>query len=149
VAPTDSDDSEVVAAFRAGSGRIGGDVQGQALLLLHDRGAKSGVERVTPLLYWKVNDSSVAVLATNYGAPRHPAWYHNLRANPATTVEIGAAPRPVLAREATPGERSELLDRMKTTPGVSAAIGRTARQLPVIVLDGVATDDPDDRRAHS
>ena len=62
---------QVIEAFRAGHGVVGGDFRGQDLLLLHHRCAKSGAKRVTPLLYWPVGITSVAVLASNYGAPRH------------------------------------------------------------------------------
>jgi deazaflavin-dependent oxidoreductase (nitroreductase family) len=88
----EADNTQVIAAFRAGSGVLGGECQEPPLLLLRHRGAKSGAERLTPLLYWPVTDTSVAVLASNYGAPRHPAWYHNLLANPAATAEVGTPP---------------------------------------------------------
>jgi deazaflavin-dependent oxidoreductase (nitroreductase family) len=132
-------DDQVIEAFRARHGVGGGDFRGQDLLLLHHRGAKSGAERVTPLLYWPVGATSVAVLASNYGAPRHPAWYHNLLARPNSAIEIGAATTAVHARVATAGERRELLERLTTSnPGVAAAVGRTARELPVVILEFAA-----------
>ena len=93
------------------------------------------------------------MLASNYGALLHPAWHHNLLANPNTTIEIGDAIWDVHAREATSSERRTLLELMvTTTPGVGAAVRKTARQLPVIVLDLVTkpTQDRDElsRRPH-
>jgi deazaflavin-dependent oxidoreductase (nitroreductase family) len=90
------------------------------------------------------------VLASNYGAPRHPAWYHNLLANPTATVEIGAATWSVHAREPGSAERRELLDRsIRNTAGVSAALRRTARQLPVLILDLVKKVAAEPRGAHA
>ena len=107
-----------------------------SLLLLHHVGAKSGVERVTPLAYWPVAGNTVAVLASNMGAPRHPAWYHNLVANPTTTAEIGAETWTVRARVVDPDERRELLDRiMAESPLVAAAVSRTSSEIPVVILE--------------
>ena len=105
------------------------------LLLLHHVGARSGVERVTPLVYWPVTDQSVAVLASNYGAPRHPGWFYNLLANPTATVELGPQTWKVHARVARADERANLIHDMAASPAVAAAIGRTSREIPVVVLD--------------
>jgi deazaflavin-dependent oxidoreductase (nitroreductase family) len=142
VATPNAYNDQVIEAFRARRGVVGGDFAGQHLLLLHHRSAKSGVDHVTPLLYWKVDATTVAVLASNYGAPRHPAWYHNLQANPMTTVEIGDAVWRVRARDAGPAERSGLLDLMRTTTaGVATAVNRTTRPIPVIVLERLTSAD--------
>src|SRR5947208_1664650 len=82
---------EVIAEFRERGGNVGGAFGNVALLLLHHIGAKSGRERVTPLAYWPITEGQVAVLASNFGAPVHPAWYLNLLAHPDVTVEIGRA----------------------------------------------------------
>lgn len=80
----------------------------------------------------------------NYGAPRHPAWFHNLLANPAATAEIEGATWRVHARVTAPEERAELLNRTMTeSPGVTAALGRTSREIPVVVLDLITRVDPD------
>jgi deazaflavin-dependent oxidoreductase (nitroreductase family) len=147
VTGTDAYDRQIIDEFRAGHGVLGGAFQGQQLLLLHHFGAKSGAERITPLIYWTLSNTSVAVLASNYGAPSHPAWYHNLLAQPDATVEIGSATVGVHARVATVGERRRLLDHMTATnPGVAAAVARTARQIPVVILDIVEPHDPSSRR---
>jgi deazaflavin-dependent oxidoreductase (nitroreductase family) len=82
----DSYNQRVIEMFRANGGVV---EPGLDLLLLHHVGARSARERVTPLAYWRVDDTSVAVLASNRGAPKHPGWYHNLIANPDAKTEIG------------------------------------------------------------
>jgi len=132
----DEQNSDVIVAFRRDGGKVGGPYAGLDLLLLHHIGAKSGAERVTPLLYWPATAASVAVLASNFGADRHPAWYTNLLANPLATVEIGREAWTVRARIATTDERVDLLDHMTTTtPGVAHALHRTQRSIPVVILE--------------
>ncbi|HET6917897.1 MAG TPA: nitroreductase/quinone reductase family protein [Jiangellaceae bacterium] len=132
----DDHNSYVIASFRRDGGKVGGPYAGLDLLLLHHTGAKSGTERVSPLLYWRATAVSVAVLASSFGADRHPAWYINLLAHPLTTVEIGRETWQVRARVATTDERAQLLDRMKkTTPGVAHALHRTSRTIPVVILE--------------
>ena len=90
----------IIDEFRADRGRVGGRFAGAPMLLLHHRGAKTGVERVSPLVYRPVG-RGYAVFASKAGAPTNPDWFHNLRANPATTVEVGTETVPVTARVAT------------------------------------------------
>jgi deazaflavin-dependent oxidoreductase (nitroreductase family) len=128
----------VIEAFRANDGVV---EPGLEVLLLHHVGARSGRERVTPLAYWRVDNTSVAVLASNRGAPKHPDWYHNLVANPDVRTEIGTETFLARARVATPNERSTLLPRIaEQTPSVSAALNRTAREIPLVIPD-LQTDD--------
>ena len=135
-------DRDVIAAFRAGQREI----NGQPLLLLHHVGAKSGAQRLTPLVFWPITNTSVAVLASNYGAARHPAWYHDLLANPTTTAEIGTTTWTVRTRVASDVERCTLVERMSTTnPGVAAAVHRTSRRIPVVILDLAAKTEPESR----
>ena len=82
---------ETIKEFRANGGLVGGPFEGQTLLLLHHVGAKSGRERVSPLVYRTEGDAWV-VFGSKAGAPTNPDWYHNLLANPATTVEVGTEP---------------------------------------------------------
>ena len=134
----DSYNQRVIEAFRANGGVV---EPGLDLLLLHHVGARSGRERTTPLAYWRVDDTSVAVLASNRGAPKHPDWYHNLVANPDAKTEIGTETFLARARVATPSERNKLLPRIaEQTPSVSAALNRTAREIPLVILD-LRTDD--------
>ena len=138
----DSYNRQVIAEFRARNGAVDGLPPGLSLLLLHHLGARSGTEHVTPLAYWKISDTSVAVVASNFGSPVHPAWYHNLIAHPTTTVEIAAAIRGVRARVAAPAERHQLLERITAdSPTVAAALSRTTRQIPVVILDLLEAGD--------
>ena len=129
---------QIIEEFRANEGRVGGHFEGRTLLLLHHRGARTGTERVNPLAYQRLSDSSVAVFASMGGAPRNPDWYHNLRANPDATVEIGTESFPVTARVAEGEERDEIWERQKRDwPGFAEYEEKTKgiREIPVIVLD--------------
>jgi deazaflavin-dependent oxidoreductase (nitroreductase family) len=126
----------IIGEFRANDGRVGGGFAGAPMLLLHHTGAKSGQERVSPLVYLDLGDS-VAVFGSKGGAPTHPAWYLNLVANPETTIEIGSENRKVRARVATGDERERIwTDQKRAMPGF-AEYETTAgdREIPVIVLD--------------
>jgi deazaflavin-dependent oxidoreductase (nitroreductase family) len=105
------------------------------MLLLDHVGAKSGTKRTTPLVY--VDDApDVVLVASKGGHPRNPAWYHNLLANPDTTVQIGAARRAVHARVATPEERERLWPKaVATYSGYSGYQERTAREIPLVILE--------------
>ncbi|MDX6657569.1 MAG: hypothetical protein QOH62_2362 [Solirubrobacteraceae bacterium] len=94
--------------YRATNGLVGHRIPGLPPMLLLDHvGAKSGTKRTTALLYIQDGDD-VVIVASKGGHPKHPAWFHNLRANPDTTVQIGTEHRPVSARVATPAERARL-----------------------------------------
>ena len=82
--------SKIIAEFRANGGKVGGKFEGATLLLLHTVGARSGQPRVNPMMYQDIGDG-VAVFASKAGAPTNPDWYHNLRANPRVSAEIGTA----------------------------------------------------------
>jgi len=84
---------------------------GQPVVLLHVRGAKSGIERTVPLLATKTGDA-VLVVASKAGAPKHPAWYHNVRANPDVEVTIDGRRRPMRAEIAADGEERDRLWRI-------------------------------------
>ena len=104
-------------------------------LLLTTRGAKSGQESVMPLLYGKV-DGGYAIIASKGGHPKHPAWFHNLRAHPDTTVQIGREKREVHARVATPVERERLWPKaVATYSGYEGYQERTDREIPVVILE--------------
>jgi deazaflavin-dependent oxidoreductase (nitroreductase family) len=79
---------DVIKEFRANRGAVGGPLGGVPLLLVTHRGAKTGTVRTTPLGYYDDGDQLI-VFASNLGAARHPAWFHNLVANPRVTVELG------------------------------------------------------------
>ena len=107
---------------------------GSPVLLLHHVGAKSGRERTTPLLYFTDGDD-VVIVASNGGAPRHPAWLHNLRAHPEVRLSTDGRPEPYVAREAA-GEERERLWRAACGmyPGFAVYQERAAsRRIPVVV----------------
>jgi len=122
------------AAYRLTGGRIGGTFDRAPVLLLHHVGRKSGQERVAPLLYLPDGDDLV-IVASYGGAPKSPAWFHNLRAHPDTVVEIGREKRAVSAREATAAERERLWPELVDLyPAYGDYQARTDRQIPLVVL---------------
>jgi deazaflavin-dependent oxidoreductase (nitroreductase family) len=134
---TDRDDwnRKIIDEFHANAGKVGGPFEGTPILLLHHQGAKSGTERVNPLAYRRDGDSYV-VFASKGGAPTNPDWYHNLRANPATQIEVGTDVVDVKARVANGEERERLFDAQKRDhPGFAEYERNTTRKIPVVVLE--------------
>jgi F420H(2)-dependent quinone reductase len=122
--------------YRLTNGVVGHRFPGAPPMLLLDHvGAKSGTKRTTPLVY--VDDApDVVLVASKGGHPRNPAWYHNLRANPDTTVQIGAARRAVHARVATSVQRERLWPKaVATYAGYSGYQERTDREIPLVILE--------------
>jgi deazaflavin-dependent oxidoreductase (nitroreductase family) len=134
---TDPNDwnTKIIEEFRANEGRVGGPFEGAPLLLLHTTGAKSGAERVHPVMY-QADGDRLAVFASKAGAPTNPDWYHNLRANPTATVEVGTETFTVAAREAEGEERDRIWTRQKElVPGFADYEQKTTRQIPVVLLE--------------
>jgi deazaflavin-dependent oxidoreductase (nitroreductase family) len=102
----------IIDDFRANGGKVGGMFEGAPLLLLHTTGAKSGLERVHPVMYQQVGDV-LAVFASKSGAPTNPDWYYNLRAHPEAEIELGTETVAVRARVAEAGERRQIWERQK------------------------------------
>jgi deazaflavin-dependent oxidoreductase (nitroreductase family) len=136
VADAEDFNTKVINEFRENGGKVGGPFEGAPVLLLHHKGAKSGTERVNPLMYQQVGDS-VAIFASKGGAPSNPDWYYNLAANPDTTIEVGTGTVKVSAREASPDERQAIWDKQKETYPQFAGYEQTSggRQIPVVLLD--------------
>jgi deazaflavin-dependent oxidoreductase (nitroreductase family) len=135
VADTKNWNDGIIDEFRANRGKVGGNFERQPLLLLHHRGARTGVERVNPLAYQKVGDS-YAVFASKGGSPTNPDWYHNLVANPRARVEVGTETFDVSARVARGEERERIWNEQKRlNPGFADYEERTEREIPVVVLD--------------
>jgi deazaflavin-dependent oxidoreductase (nitroreductase family) len=106
------------------------------LLLLTTRGARTGEERTTPLVYTTDGDRYV-IIASKGGAPTHPAWYHNLLANPRVTLEVGdekfEAEASVVSDSA---ERDRLYDAQAALmPNFAEYQRNTTRRIPVVVLE--------------
>lgn len=126
--------AQIIDEFRANEGRVGGAFAGSTLLLLHHTGAKSGTQRVTPLVYLRDGERYV-IFASKAGAPTNPAWYHNLKAHPDTEIEVGTETLAVHATEATGDERERLFDaQTKISPQFGEYQRKTDRLIPVIVL---------------
>jgi F420H(2)-dependent quinone reductase len=125
-----------VLAYRVTRGLIGHWALGLPRMLLLDHvGAKSGRQRTNPLAYVRDGENLV-IVASKGGSPRHPAWFHNLRANPDTTVQLGSRRLPVRARVATPQERRRLWPRVVGAyRGYDAYQRRTAREIPLVILE--------------
>jgi len=128
-----------VALYRRSGGKLAGHLPGwpeARILLVEHTGAKSGVRRTSPLMYHEDGDV-VAVVASKGGQPTHPAWFHNLKANPDTTIQTGSVVRDVRARVATDEERDRLWPKFVAFyPGYDFfqrnAKGRT---IPIVILD--------------
>jgi deazaflavin-dependent oxidoreductase (nitroreductase family) len=126
---------KIIEEFRSGGGKVVGPAEGFSLLLLHTTGARTGTERVTPVAYQPLADGW-AVFATHAGAPKNPAWFHNLVAHPETIIEIGTETVPVRARVAGPEERAAIWERQKAFyPSFAKHEAKTTRQIPVVILE--------------
>lgn len=128
-----------VALYRRSGGRLGRKVPGfpgAEIALLDHRGAKTGTPRTSPLMYLR-DGEAVAVVASKAGQPTHPAWFHNLMANPETTVQIGAESLPVRARLADEAERERLWSEFVALyPGYTSYRERAhPRVIPIVILD--------------
>lgn len=129
---------QIIEEFRANDGVVGGPFEGAPLLLLHTTGAKTGTERVHPLMYRPVGDQTV-IFASKAGAPSHPAWYHNLLATPSAQIEIGKETISVTARIATGTEREQIWSNQKRdVPQFADYEAATDREIPVVVLERVS-----------
>jgi deazaflavin-dependent oxidoreductase (nitroreductase family) len=137
----DGDDfnGKVIEEFRTNGGKVGGFFEGAPLLLLHHTGAKTGAERVNPLVYQQVGDS-YAIFGSAGGQPRDPQWFRNLLAHPDVTIEVGTTTARVRARVAGPERRAAIWATQKERMPNFADYEKTAapREIPVILLDPVA-----------
>ena len=127
-----------VEQFRANAGRMtSGPFAGRSLLLLTTKGAKSGKEQTSPLVYSRDGDR-IVVIASKGGAPTHPSWYHNLRAHPVVTVELGPEKFRARASVADDTERRRLYDQHAAPmPQFLDYEKRTTRKIPVVVLERI------------
>lgn len=124
----------VVEEFRANAGKVGGPFQGGTLLILHTTGAKSGAPRLSPLAYLDV-DGQLLIVGSYAGAPKDPAWVHNLRANPRAHIEIGTDAYDVTARELPRDERDEVFRKVTAVaPFFGEYQSKTSRVIPLFEL---------------
>jgi deazaflavin-dependent oxidoreductase (nitroreductase family) len=124
----------VIEEFRANEGKVGGFLEGAPVLLLTTTGAKSGKRSTTPLMY-SLEGDSIVIFAAKAGAPTHPDWYHNLKANPKAIVEVGTETFDITATILTGEERDRLYTKQATTfPNFAQFAEMTTRKIPVITL---------------
>ncbi len=125
----------VIEEFRANNGVVGGDFEGKPVLLLHTMGAKSGKERINPLVFSRDGDR-IVIIASYGGAPRHPDWYHNIKAQVDVTLEVGTERFRARAEEAEGEERQRLFDQQAAEmPFFNDYQAKTERTIPVFVLE--------------
>ncbi len=126
---------QIIEEFRANDGKVGGPFEGAPMLILHSTGAKSGQERLSPLVFQADGDRWV-IFGSKGGAPTHPDWFHNLVANPEASIEVGADTVPVTATVAEGDEHDRLWETQKATmPGFAEYEEKAAgRRIPVVVL---------------
>jgi deazaflavin-dependent oxidoreductase (nitroreductase family) len=124
------------AVYQVTRGRIGHRFPGSPPMLLLDHvGAKSAHKRTTPLVYVEDGENLVLV-ASKGGNPKNPAWFHNLRASPETTVQVGSERRSVRARVADAQERARLWPKaVETYRGYEDYQERTDREIPLVILE--------------
>ena len=130
---------KTITEFRANGGRVGGVFEGAPLVLVHDRGRKSGREHVTPVMYLPddADNDAIYVFATKGGMPSNPDWYYNLTAAGVGTVERGTETYPVTVRELQGDERDRIYDEQaRRYSGFADYAKQTAgiRTIPVLEL---------------
>ena len=126
--------AKVIEEFKANEGKVGGFFEDKSVLILHTTGARSGLERLTPLVYRK-EDDRVFIFASKGGSPSHPDWYHNLKANPTVSLEIGAGTSSATAVEIVGDERDAIFARQAAAiENFATYQAGTDRTIPVIEL---------------
>src|SRR5438046_611814 len=137
---------KIIDEFRANEGRVGGPFAGAPVALLTSAGAQSGRPHTTPLVCLREEDDQggqsdrIYVVGSMGGAPKHPAWYHNLKAHPEATVEVGTEKYPVRATIMTGAERDRLFEKQSSLrPQFAEYQSRTTRKIPVVALERVGS----------
>jgi len=132
----------IIDEFRANEGRVGGPFAGAPMVLVTSTGAKSRRHHTTPLVYPREDDAKgrpgdhIYVFGSMGGAPKHPAWYHNLKAHPDATMEVGTEKYPVRATIITGAERDRLFEKQASLrPQFAEYQTRTSRKIPVVALE--------------
>ncbi len=124
----------IIDEFRANGGVVGGPFEGATLLLLHTTGARSGRPRVSPLAYLTI-DGRMIIIGSYAGAPKDPAWVHNLRAHPRARIEVGTDAYDVAVRELPAGERDATYPKVtEMAPAFAEYQAKTTRVIPLFEL---------------
>jgi deazaflavin-dependent oxidoreductase (nitroreductase family) len=125
---------KIIAEFRENEGRLGGQFEGAPMLLLHTSGARTGAERINPMMYLEL-DGHRYVFASYAGAPHSPDWYHNLVAHPDVTVEIGTETLSAMASPVPGAERDRIYAiQAERYPGFAEYQSKTDRVIPVVEI---------------
>ena len=133
----DDFNAKVIEEFRANGGKVGGPFEGAPMILVHHVGAKSGTERVAPMV-WFPDGDRLLIVASKAGAPTNPDWYHNLKAHPRVDVEVGTETFPVVVEELPRAERDEKWAQIAAaSPGFAEYQQKTTRVIPVLALTRV------------
>ena len=126
-----------VERYEATNGEEANDLRGRPIIVLTSLGARTGKLRKTPLMRVE-HEGLYAVVASQGGAPKHPVWYFNLKANPHVELQDGPTKRDYLARELSGDEKAVWWERaVETWPDYAKYQLRTTRQIPVFVLEPV------------
>jgi deazaflavin-dependent oxidoreductase (nitroreductase family) len=126
--------AQIIEEFRANGGKVGGQFKGGNLLLIHHKGARTGTERVNPVAYLPDGDRMV-IVASAAGAAKNPDWYHNLKANPRTTAEVGSQTIPVEVTEIVGEDYDDTWARLvKAMPGFGDYQTKTSRRIPLLAV---------------
>jgi deazaflavin-dependent oxidoreductase (nitroreductase family) len=127
--------TKIIEEFRVNRGHVGGPWAGTPMILIRHIGAKSGIERTTPLACSPQGRGRYAVVASNGGSPTHPDWYYNLKANPRIKAEVGEQTFTVLAEELDGTARAGLWPKLVAeAPSLGEFQAGTTRQIPVFML---------------
>jgi deazaflavin-dependent oxidoreductase (nitroreductase family) len=129
--------AKVIAEFRANSGKVGGQFKDATMVLITTKGARTGQQRINPLVYLP-DGERVVIFASKAGAPTNPDWFHNLRANPLVTVEVGTETYQARAVVIDGEERDRLYAaQVKRFAAFGEYEAKTSRKIPVIALERV------------
>ncbi|OBH43927.1 nitroreductase family deazaflavin-dependent oxidoreductase [Mycobacterium mantenii] len=128
--------NNITGEFRANAGKVGGRFEGNELLLLTTKGAKSGEPRVAPLVVFRI-DGKLLIVAGYGGADVNPGWVHNLRANPRARVEVATDSFDVVAHELDSSERQAVIPKINAKVPAFAFENyqsKTTRVIPIFEL---------------
>ncbi|TRV78089.1 nitroreductase family deazaflavin-dependent oxidoreductase [Streptomyces sp. 130] len=126
-----------VEQYESSGGTEGTTMRGMPVIVLTTVGAKTGKIRKTPLMRVE-HGGRYAVVASQGGAPSHPVWYHNLKADPRAELQDGPERRDMTAREVTGAEKEQWWERaVEAFPDYADYQKKTDRQIPVFVLEPV------------
>lgn len=131
--------ADIIEQFRTGSDPQVGPFPRSRLVVLHTVGARSGAERATPLMSFPDGDGGRFIVASKAGAPEHPAWFHNLLAQPAVSIEAdagaGVETIAVTARVLEPADRDRVYAEITAVaPGFGDYERKTDRVIPIVRL---------------